>query len=973
MHDNFGLVDEEVVFQMNVCVMGSRPTVGDRVLVEAQNTPNMPFKWNATRIQVITGSQSRSYGNSNYVPQSDRRRRDGKGRDRSRDRDRDDDEVDRKRRREDRVRERERDDRKSPLRKRSKSRSRSPKGVRRRPRIIPRYMVQIPKINLDLDSGDVLEIKRRYKNMYIPSDFFFTSIKWVDSFPADKPFAINKPCSFHVMHKDVEPIIENGSSDPPDADYLFSAKVMLMSTPGLEEIYHRCCALAEDKDNDEKDYVHPTRLIDFLIGLRGKNETMAIGGAWSPSLDGENPKEDPTVLIRTAIRTCKSLTGIDLSNCTQWYRFLELYYRRSESTYKGKTVPARVETVVLFLPDVWSCLPTRVEWDDLQNSYKKQCERILTQPETAAVDADDGAGAAESGGSGDPASRIADSSGDQSSPADEKEDEESSDKLEPTHHSQLDPKAMVVNDLRTELTARGLSAKGLKSQLVARLMKALASEAEKSEAKEKETKEVESESETSVVEVKKEVEEKKMDDKEKALLERRHTLPEHPQIIVHPSKTAKSGKFECTTMSLSLLLDYRPEDSKEHSFEVSLFAELFNEMLSRDFGFNIYKSLFELPEKKEEKKDKKESEGKEEKKDEKAEVKEGGDSEEKATNLEEAGDTAEKKEDDKKDKTSNGDKKKEESDDDSEKRKERERKKKEKIKLYTKDKHLLLSFVYFDQTQCGYIFDKDVEDLIYTLGLKQSRAQIKKMISKVIVRDSLHYRKLTDKPKNAEDESAEEPPKELDLAEIAQGNKKLLPVFGAKESNEKVSKRRTTGALETTDGFVKFRGSVVDVGKLLNQLERSEQVRVDTEARMIDLKNENQKLTEKYHKSNSTIKQLTSELRENKDKLRNANDVLSKTNTHSKLYYQTLLDIKDKIDPILRTSHKEETKKERDEKDRDRKQDDGKSRWEKDKDHAHSKKEEKEEVKKEKEKEKESEKEKEDGDVEMVEAKKEKD
>uniref|UniRef100_A0A6P7GZB4 Cell division cycle and apoptosis regulator protein 1-like isoform X1 n=1 Tax=Diabrotica virgifera virgifera TaxID=50390 RepID=A0A6P7GZB4_DIAVI len=973
MHDNFGLVDEEVVFQMNVCVMGSRPTVGDRVLVEAQNTPNMPFKWNATRIQVITGSQSRSYGSSNYVPQSDRRRRDGKGRDRSRDRDRDDDEVDRKRRREDRVRDRERDDRKSPIRKRSKSRSRSPKGVRRRPRIIPRYMVQIPKINLDLDGGDVLELKRRYKNMYIPSDFFFTSIKWVDSFPADKPFAINKPCSFQIMHKDVAPVLENRSSDPPDADYLFSAKVMLMSTPGLDEIYHRCCSLADDKDNDEKDYVHPTRLIDFLIGLRGKNETMAIGGAWSPSLDGENPKEDPTVLIKTAIRTCKNLTGIDLSNCTQWYRFLELYYRRSESTYKGKTIPARVETVVLFLPDVWSCLPTRVEWDDLQNSYKKQCERILTQPETVDAAAD-GAGAAESGGSGDAASRVADTSGDQSSQADEKEDEPTSDKLEPTHHSQLDPKGMVVNDLRNELTARGLSTKGLKSQLAARLMKALASEAEKGEAKEKETKEVESESETSVVEVRKEVEEKKMDDKEKAMLERRHTLPEHPQIIVHPSKSAKSGKFECTTMSLSLLLDYRTEDSKEHSFEVSLFAELFNEMLSRDFGFNIYKTLYALPEKKEEKKDKKEGDGKEDKKDDKAEVKEGGDNEEKATNAEEGGDATEKKEDDKKDKASNGDKKKEESDDDSEKRKERERKKKEKIKLYTKDKHLLLSFVYFDQTQCGYIFDKDIEDLLYTLGLKQSRAQIKKMISKVIVRDSLHYRKLTDKPKNAEDESAEEPPKELDLAEIAQGNRKLLPVFGAKESSEKGSKRRTTSTLETTNGFVKFRGSVVDVGKLLNQLERSEQIRVDTEARMIDLKNENQKLSEKYHKSNSTIKQLTSDLRENKDKLRNANDVLSKTNTHSKLYYQTLLDIKDKIDPIVRTSHKEE-KKERDEKDRDRKQDDGKSRWEKDKDHAHSKKEEKEEVKKEKEKEKEkeNEKEKDDDDVEMSEVKKEKD
>lgn len=59
------------------------------------------------------------------------------------------------------------------------------------------------------------------------------------------------------------------------------------------------------------------------------------------------------------------------------YRFLELYYRRSESTHKGKVVPARVETVVLFLPDVWSCIPTRLEWDGLLQNYGKQLERKL--------------------------------------------------------------------------------------------------------------------------------------------------------------------------------------------------------------------------------------------------------------------------------------------------------------------------------------------------------------------------------------------------------------------------------------------------------------------------------------------------------------------------------------------------------------------------------------------------------------------
>lgn len=73
------------------------------------------------------------------------------------------------------------------------------------------------------------------------------------------------------------------------------------------------------------------------------------------------------------------------------YRFLELYYRRSESVHKGKLVPARVETVVLFVPDVWSCVPTRLEWDGLHHSYRKQLERRLKleaqdDEPTAAVD-----------------------------------------------------------------------------------------------------------------------------------------------------------------------------------------------------------------------------------------------------------------------------------------------------------------------------------------------------------------------------------------------------------------------------------------------------------------------------------------------------------------------------------------------------------------------------------------------------------
>lgn len=104
-----------------------------------------------------------------------------------------------------------------------------------------------------------------------------------------------------------------------------------MGIPAMSDIYRKCFATAEetiatatgaaakDRDaTDDRSFVHPTRLINFLVGVRGKNEAMAIGGPWSKSLDGADPAGDPAVLIRTAIRTCLALTGIDLTPCTQW-------------------------------------------------------------------------------------------------------------------------------------------------------------------------------------------------------------------------------------------------------------------------------------------------------------------------------------------------------------------------------------------------------------------------------------------------------------------------------------------------------------------------------------------------------------------------------------------------------------------------------------------------------------------------------
>lgn len=276
-------------------------------------------------------------------------------------------------------------------------------------------------------------------------------------------------------------------------------------------------------------------------------------------------------------------------------------------------------------------------------------------------------------------------------------------------------------------------------------------------------------------------------------------------------------------MSLSILLDYRPEDTKEHSFEVSLFAELFNEMLIRDFGYNIYKALYALPDKpkeviveekdrdKEKEKDTKKEDAKSD--DEPREKKVKRDEENKVEAAKPKDETKDKKEGEKekqidaadKDKKMAREKEKDKDRERSRRRRDDEadddnfsirsgdprRKDKERQKYYTVDPDLLLSFVYFDQTHCGYIFEKDIEDLFYTLGLNLSRAQTRKLIGKVISRDTLFYRKLTDKPKDektdgtvAELKPVEAETSEIDLDVLSKGNKIYLPIFRTSTKNE---------------------------------------------------------------------------------------------------------------------------------------------------------------------------------------------
>lgn len=257
-----------------------------------------------------------------------------------------------------------------------------------------------------------------------------------------------------------------------------------------------------------------------------------------------------------------------------------------------------------------------------------------------------------------------------------------------------------------------------------------------------------------------------MTEKEKAQLIRRYTLPSSPHIVVHPNRQAKGGKFDCAIMSLSVLLDYHPDDTKERFFEVSLFAELFNDMLMRDFGFNIYKEIYlykqpvassntcEISEIKTEgsdankektettddsKKDSADKEGKKETKD-KEDEKEKSSKKDSKSSSEDKSSKDQQHNDDTHSIKSESRKRKLSTSTSTANGREREMSVSDNKKMVVVKPQLLLSFVYFDTSHCGYIFEKHLEDLFTILGLNLSRSQIKKVLSKFEGRQQIYYR-----------------------------------------------------------------------------------------------------------------------------------------------------------------------------------------------------------------------------------------
>lgn len=169
-----------------------------------------------------------------------------------------------------------------------------------------------------------------------------------------------------------------------------------------------------------------------------------------------------------------------------------------------------------------------------------------------------------------------------------------------------------------------------------------------------------------------------------------------------------------------------------------------------------------------------------------------------------------------------------------------------------------------------------------------------------IVTRFTNSRKLTDKPKDeikSDEKIDEDNLTKSDIEDIGKGNNKYLPVFQKINATPTEQDIKVTGnesfiqqtmavdsvvASLVSNGedsekektaesqLVLYKGALIDIEKLLYQMQRSEKAREETELRLVELTKVNQEHEAKSAKAKEKIKDLQSDLKGNNRKLSDA-------------------------------------------------------------------------------------------------------
>ncbi|XP_036710250.1 cell cycle and apoptosis regulator protein 2 isoform X1 [Balaenoptera acutorostrata] len=848
LHDYFGVVDEEVFFQLSV-VKGRLPQLGEKVLVKAAYNPGQAVPWNAVKVQTLSnqpllkspappllhvaalgqkqgilGAQPQLIFQPHRIPPlfpqkplslfqtshtlhlSHLNRFPARGPHGRLDPGRSDD---------------------YDSKKRKQRAGGEPWGAKKPRHDLPPYRVHLTPYTVDSPTCDFLELQRRYRTLLVPSDFLAVHLSWLSAFPLSQPFSLHHPSRIQASSEKEAAPDAGAEPAPTDSDPAYSSKVLLLSSPGLEELYRCCMLFVDDVAEPRETPEHPLKQIKFLLGQK-EEEVVLVGGEWSPSLDGLDPKGDPQVLVRTAIRCAQAQTGIDLSACTKWWRFAEFQYLQLGP-------PRRLQTVVVYLPDIWTIMPTLEEWEAL---CQQKAAEAAPPPQEVPVETE-------------PTEQAADAS------------EQAADT---SKQNAENPEVTAQQEMDTD-------------------------------------------------------------------------LPEAPPPPLEPAVMARPS---CVNLSIhSIVEDRRPKE--RISFEVMVLAELFLEMLQRDFGYRIYKMLLSLPEKvvaapepEKEEAAKEEEAVKEEAKESKDEVQSEGTAAESDAPPKEDGLLP-------KPPSSGGEEEEkprgEVSEDlcemaldpellllrddgeeefgakleDSEVRSVASNQSEmEFSSLQDMPKELdpspvlpldcLLAFVFFDANWCGYLHRRDLERILLTLGLRLSAEQAKQLVSRVVAQNICQYRSLQySRPEGPDGGLPEEvlfgaycalrpsgdggagcflPGPSLSLFTALLGNLDLLPPPG---------KSAKPGAAPVEHkGLVSHNGSLINVGNLLQRAEQQDSGRLYLENKIHTLELKLEESHNRFSATEVTNKTLAAEMQELRTRLAEAEET-ARTAERQKHQFQRLL------------------------------------------------------------------------------------
>ncbi|TGZ46300.1 hypothetical protein CRM22_011126 [Opisthorchis felineus] len=417
MFPTFGYINNEIFFQRK-CVIGPMVEVGDNVATSAVYQPNMPIKWSAEKVwKVQDSSRIRAKdvdGKKHWVDKSPRPKtpeeRDSHPRDPAHSRELNVSRDNRTQLQSDRKR----PGHSSPKRSDSRGRVSVDRSDVKRRRLSPVSSVHsrsspkrtdcsllrgsAPKCLLNVKHLIVPDILARFPAISSPVDLYRIMCHWQDSFTLLKPFYPDRSTVFQILGKvdDSTPAVTR-----PKAETGFYVNVLLLSMPSMPTLQDKTTIRAESSDRDKV----PLRKYIKILALSKTNERFkAIGGPWNPDLDGQDPVGDSQALINAAIRICKEQLGLDLSYCTQWHRFLEFRYSRTEgstarpasvlfpgSQLWGRSFPESANSksatpskpyhriVVYFLPDIWSLMPSTGDWANVKRSMENALSRKLHQ------------------------------------------------------------------------------------------------------------------------------------------------------------------------------------------------------------------------------------------------------------------------------------------------------------------------------------------------------------------------------------------------------------------------------------------------------------------------------------------------------------------------------------------------------------------------------------------------------------------